>query len=154
MFASTTKQQFQAACQRVSRGFTLIEVMIVVAIIGILSAVAYPAYQDYVIRSKVPQATSNLATLQTKMEQWFQDQRSYLNGAACGVASANDTTNSYFNFTCAATATTYTVTATGKSQMAGFIYTVDQDGIRKTTAAPSGWTLSSSCWVTKKDGSC
>ena len=137
-------------------GFTLIEVMIVVAIVGILSAVAYPAYQDYVIRSKIPDATSYLASRQTRMEQWFQDQRSYLNtGGSCGGTAASDTnTSSYFNFTCTATATTYTLTATGKSQMAGFTYTVNDGGTRATTAVPSGWTTNTGCWVTKKGGLC
>ncbi|HEX5355650.1 MAG TPA: type IV pilin protein [Aquabacterium sp.] len=144
--------------RRLQQGFTLIEVMIVVAIVGILSAVAYPAYQDYVIRSKIPDATSTLATRQTRMEQWFQDQRSYLNTAGnCGGAAASDTTTStYFTFSCTATATTYTLTATGKTgaQMAGFTYTVNQDGTRATTAAPSGWSTNAGCWVTKKGGLC
>lgn len=150
MYASTIHRSHRPA-----KGFTLIEMMIVVAIIGILSAVAYPAYQDYSIRGKIPEATSNLATKQNRMEQWFQDQRSYLNGAACGGTPANDTTSShYFTFTCAATATTFTVTATGTGQMAGFVYTVDHNGTRQTTAVPTGWTTSNSCWVTKKGGLC
>jgi len=139
------------------KGFTLIEVMIVVAIVAILSAVAYPAYQDYVMRGKIPDATSNLATLQTKMEQWFQDQHSYLNGADCGGApSASMPTSSYFTFTCTAAATTYTLTATGITTgiMNGFVYTVNQDGARATTAVPSGWTANANCWVTKKGGVC
>lgn len=142
-----------------AHGFTLIEVMIVVAIVAILSAVAYPAYQDYIVRGKIPQATNNLATLQTKMEQYFQDQRTYLNGTDCGGAlKANMPSNSYFTFTCAAADSThYTLTATGAGQMAGFTYTVDQDGNRATTIgspAPSGWTSNTTCWVTKKGGTC
>ena len=42
--------------QKRERGFTLIEVMVVVAVIGILSAVAYPSYQDYVLRSRISEA--------------------------------------------------------------------------------------------------
>lgn len=155
MSVSTIKQQLQRPRHRASRGFTLIEVLVAVAIVGILAAVAYPAYQDYMVRSKVPQATSNLATLQTKMEQWFQDSRSYLNGADCGGApKATMPTSDYFDFTCTATATSFTLTATGKSQTKGFTYTVDENGLRKTTAAPTGWSTNATCWVTKKGGVC
>ncbi len=48
-------------------GFTLIELMITVAIIGILAAVGLPAYNDYIIRGRVPEATSNLSAKRVKM---------------------------------------------------------------------------------------
>lgn len=141
-----------------AHGFTLIEVMVVVAIVAILASVAMPAYTQYMIRSRIPQATSALASKQVKMEQWFQDQRSYYDatGRVCGGVPASDTTTStFFTVTCAATsATAYTLTATGSGAMAGFTYTVDQDGVKKTTAVPSGWTASNTCWVTNKGGAC
>lgn len=152
MHTSTTK-----TLGRRTTGFTLIEVMIVVAIIGILSAVAYPAYQDYIVRSKIPDATSYLSSNQVKMEQWFQDQRSYKNTAGnCGATAASYTLPAgYFTFTCStADSTHYTLTATGSGQMHDFVFTVDQDNVRKTTGVPSGWTGSDTCWVTKKGGVC
>jgi len=50
-------------------GFTLIEVMIVVAVISVLAMVAYPSYRDYMIRGNIPQATAALALKQAQMEQ-------------------------------------------------------------------------------------
>ena len=58
-------------------GFTLIEVMIVVAIVAILAAVALPAYGDYVRRGQLPEAFSGMADLRVKLEQYYQDNRSY-----------------------------------------------------------------------------
>lgn len=146
---------------KTQQGFSLIELMIVVAIVGILSVVAVPAYNNYVIRGKIPEATGNLASKRVRMEQFFQDNRTYLNGTGC---TADTTTSKYFDFTCAtapgvvATATAYTIAAIGKDSMAGFTYTIDQSNT-KTSAivapASSDWIASStSCWITKEGGVC
>ncbi|MDR7331075.1 type IV pilin protein [Roseateles asaccharophilus] len=132
-------------------GFTLIELMIAVAIVAILAAVAVPQYTQYVTRGRIPDATSALATKQVQIEQFFLDNRTYADAPGC----RNDVeTSKYFTFACtSATATGFTLAATGKSSMTGFTYTVNQAGA-KTTTAPTGWTGSSTCWVTKKDGTC
>jgi type IV pilus assembly protein PilE len=110
-----------------------------------------------VTRGKIPDATSYLATKRVKMEQFFQDNRTYV-GAEC-PAAADSTTSRNFDFTCTATASTFTATATGKGAMAGFSYTVNQTGAKTsafTSPAPSGWTAPSpnNCWATRKGGSC
>ena len=142
-------------------GFTLIEVMITVAIVAILSMVAVPSYREYVLRGNIPDATSNLSTKQVQMEQFFQDNRGYVN--ALGVAgpgcTADTTSSRYFDFTCTdggavVTANAFVITAVGKNSMAGFKFTINQAGARATPAVASGWTTSASCWMTKKAGTC
>ena len=133
-------------------GFSLIELMIVVVVVAILGAVAMPAYNDYILRGKIPDATANLATKRVQMEQFFQDNRTYVGAPAC---TADTTASQYFDFSCSVqTATTYTIQAAGKSSMAGFIFTITEANVKATTAVPSGWSTSATCWVTKKGGTC
>lgn len=138
-----------------AKGFTLVEVMVVVVIVAILVSVVLPSYSDYVKRGKITEATSNLSALRVNMEQYYQDNRTYLNGAVCGIGATPSAT-SFFNYACVATATTYTITATGQTSMAGFTYTVDQANTKQTTAAPAGWGVppTANCWVTKQAGLC
>lgn len=56
---------------RHARGFTLIELMIVVAIVGILAAIAIPAYQDYIVRAQASEGLETLASLKTPMSEHF-----------------------------------------------------------------------------------
>ena len=133
-------------------GFSLIELMIVVVVVAILGAVAMPAYNDYILRGKIPDATANLATKRVQMEQFFQDNRTYVGAPAC---TADTTASQYFDFSCPVqTATTYTIQAAGKSSMAGFIFTITEANVKATTAVPSGWSTNATCWVTKKGGTC
>ena len=148
-------KHFATRLEKRAGGFTLIELMIVVAIIAIILAIAIPAYQDYVTRGKIAEATANLGQLRVKMEQYFQDNRTYI-GGPCATA-VNDA--KYFTYACTAgqpTATTYQIQATGVSAqgMTGFAYTIDQSNAKATTSVPSGWTSSATCWVIKKSGAC
>lgn len=141
-----------ATARRRSNGFTLVELMVTVAIVSILTAIALPVYTDYVVRGKIPEATSRLATLQVRLEQEFQDNRTFVGARAC---DADTTTSKYFNFSCASnSASAYVLQAVGKDNMTGFTYTVNQAGAKATTSVPGGWTASTSCWITKKGGTC
>lgn len=135
-------------------GFTLIEVMVVVVIIAILSAIAVPQYSDYVTRSKITEAVAGLSDMRVRMEQYFQDNRTYVGACAANTVAPLPTALN-FTFACPTlTQAAYTVTATGTGSMSGFTYSVNQANVRATSNVPSGWATSGTCWVTKKDGSC
>ena len=148
---------------RRSRGFTLIEVMITVAIVAILAAIAVPAYSEYVKRARITEAVAALADMHVKMERYFQDNRSYappgpaIPPCNAGTVAPLPPASANFVFDCppaALPASQYLVRATGIGAMAGFQYTLDQANNRVTVAVPPGWTLNAGCWVLKKDGSC
>jgi type IV pilus assembly protein PilE len=143
-------------------GFTLIELMVTIAILAILVGIALPSYTSYITRSKIQEATSNLLAMRTKLEQYFQDSRTYVGACAAGtVAPLPGTagTLKYFTISCPPanlTATTYLIQADGMgSDLAGLTLSIDQANIRRTASVPSGWTLpSANCWVSKKSGDC
>ncbi|MES2263363.1 MAG: prepilin-type N-terminal cleavage/methylation domain-containing protein [Pseudomonadota bacterium] len=135
--------------KRIKNGFTLIEVMITVAIVGILAAVALPAYSTYVTRGRMSEAFTTLGAAQPAAEQFWANGRTYV--------GFNNFPASTSNFTYAlsgATTSAYTLTATGTGKMAGFVYTINQSGTQTTTASPTGWGTSASCWVDRKGGAC
>jgi type IV pilus assembly protein PilE len=138
-------------------GFTLIEVMIVVAILAILAGVAVPAYSNYVTRSKLSEAIANLSDMRVKMEQYFLDNRTYA-GACVGGTVAPLPTGKYFDYACPApSAAAYTITATAKAGqgMDSLAYSINEKNERVTVGVPTGWTMpATNCWALKKDGSC
>jgi type IV pilus assembly protein PilE len=141
---------------RHAKGFTLIEAMIVVAIVAILGAIAVPGYNNYVMRSKISEAVANLSDMRVKMEQYFLDHRTYVGACAAGTVAPLPS-GKYFTYACPTlTATTYTITATGSASqaMGGFTYQIDHQNQRQTIAVPAGWTASLSCWTLRNDGSC
>jgi type IV pilus assembly protein PilE len=140
-----------------SAGFTLIEIMIVVAIIGILAAIAVPQYTDYITRSQLVEAHAGLSDLRVRMEQFYQDNRTY-DGAAldnCGAGAPPTATN--FKYSCRSTGQGYTAQADGSAgRVVGFSFSINERNVRATLATPGGkWDAANmgTCWITRK-GSC
>jgi type IV pilus assembly protein PilE len=133
--------------RRRETGFTLIEVLIAIVIVGILSAVAIPSYSNYVVRGRLTEAFTALSAMQPKAEEFWSNNRTYAN-----LPLPTDTDN--FKYTAALAVDSYTITATGSGKTADFKFTIDQNGNRATPGAPAGWITSTSCWVDRKGGQC
>lgn len=133
-------------------GFSLIELMVVVAVVGILAGVAYPSYTEYVRRSRLTEATAQLVEYRVRLEQYYQDNRSYgpANGA-CGFAVP---TSAYFTFNCTVGAadTTYTAKASNSAGLGvaanSYVYVINQAQAR-TTEKFAGATVTKTCWLLK-----
>ncbi len=135
-------------------GFSLIELMIAVAVIGILTAVALPSYNGYMMRARLTEAFTGLAGAQPKMEQYWSNNRKYedFDDPALKLMPAN---SDHFTFELTeSSASGYLLTATGQGAADGFVFTIDQNGNRATTAAPDGWATNDACWVDRKEGTC
>jgi type IV pilus assembly protein PilE len=129
-------------------GFTLIEILIAIVLVGILSAVAIPSYASYVTRGRLTEAFTALSAMQPKAEEYWSNNRTYEHLPPPAPSA-------YFTYTVTNdTASSYTITATGTGPTVSFAFTIDQNGNRATTGVPTGWTGSTSCWVDRKGGQC
>jgi type IV pilus assembly protein PilE len=149
------------SAHRQRRGFTLIELMIAIVVVGILTAIALPQYNEFVRRSRITEALNGMNDYRTRMEQFFQDNRRYNNGGACGAPlPPTDAFAITCNLTGAAPNQGYTLTATGQAGkgMNNFTYTLTVNpatgAVTRSSSGPTGWTSSGTCWVIRKNGSC
>jgi type IV pilus assembly protein PilE len=132
------------------KGFTLLELMMVAAIIAILASVALPSYQNYTKKARIADATSALADYRVKYENYFLDNKTYPAASATCLPTTNSSP-ALFTVSCVSDTSTYTITATGNGQMSNFNYTIDYTNT-KTSNTP--WGNSASCWIKSSGGSC
>lgn len=145
---------------KMQKGFTLIELMITVAIIGILASIAVPAYNNYVVRGKLSEVGASLSDARLRQEQYYADNRNY--GTAGGACGSSAPTGQYFTFACACAAAvapsttcqSYTITATsiankGLGATGDYVYMIDQAGTQQTTKFAGAVPATTAGWKTK-----
>ncbi|NNM58434.1 MAG: type IV pilin protein [Legionellales bacterium] len=128
-------------------GFTLIELMVTLVIIGILTAITYPSYQGYMQRDRRSDGQIALLDLANKMERYFTSNNTYAGATLTGVGELATSPSGYYNLSIAtATATTYTLQAapTGAqtSDTTCATLTLNQLGQKGAT----GTGTASTCW--------
>lgn len=139
--------QSMKVIKRAQRGFTLIELMIVVAIIGILAAVAIPAYQDYITKAKVAKVASAVSAVQTAVAQYAQENGGVLtaltqdNWASLGLNGAPTGTTEVTSISVAAS--TGAITANVAAAVTGTACTIVYAPTVGTTAVR--WNVTTTC---------
>lgn len=108
-----------------SKGFTLLELMIVVAIIGVVASVAIPAYTGYLTTARMSEAKNNIAALKLAEEEYYLENNNYFDGANAGeintnsgslwTVSAGESGTPYFDYAIIVSGAGYTITAQGKA---------------------------------------
>ena len=148
-----------AARGRHAAGFTLIELMIVVALIAILASVGYPQYTDYTRRGQIPEAIAAMSDYRIKMEQYFQDYKNYgtTNGGACADGANGPSWKNFvpanaknFTYSCVTSVTGYVITATGSGgRVVGHVYTINESNQQATTQFKGVAVTGKNCWLVK-----
>lgn len=123
------------------RGFTLIELMITVAVVGILAAVAYPSYTQYIVRANRSAAQSFMFSVANKQEQYLLDARVYAGGSTA-LADLNTTApaevSSKYTITVTCTMPTATGNCTAAAGTPAYVITGTPSGNQATNDTKCG----------------
>ena len=131
---------------RLAAGFTLIELMITVAIIGILASIALPSYTSHVVKTRRAEAMAELTKAQTVIERCYGANFTYM--GACSPTTPTTTPNGFYIITASSEATSYTFTATAAGPQAGdtTCATMTIDQAHQKLAFDASATAQSVCW--------
>jgi type IV pilus assembly protein PilE len=137
-----------------SRGFSLIELMIVVLVVAVLAAIAVPSYRQYVLRSHRTEAKAALLNVAAAQEKFYLQNNTYTTALTAappaGLGIAATTRNGYYNIAIGdADATEYSVTATAAGTQiqdtACASFAIDSFGVKSATKKGGG-DNSAACW--------
>lgn len=136
--------------KRATRGFTLIELMIVVAIVGIISAIAYPSYMNYVRKSHRAEVAQLLVEAAQGLERYYSRAGQYTDKSGVTPAYTAPASNAWYSVVVLRQDQTFTITATpaNNTMMATDVcgkFIIDQTGAR-TNDGKSGGVTDAFCW--------
>ncbi len=146
------------------RGFTLIEMMVVLSIMAILASFVYPAYSDYVIRAKAVESFTEIEKMQSKIKQYYLD-----NNTLNGCCSDNfSTQNKNFNITInlgvnaienntedfQIILTSKKLNSNGQPELSYKLTNNGGEYLYETLSLPNNWVMNNNCWVYNRQGDC